>query len=88
MWLSLFIEEGSPRSATPQRADKPVPKRGGMITRTCSRCGSMEECLAGGIPAGWSIATEGERVEFICVRCVRANLRAIEGKLPQEYWEY
>ena len=48
----------------------------------------MEKCLAGGIPAGWSIATEDERVEFICVRCVRANLRAIEGKLPQEYWEY
>jgi len=48
----------------------------------------MEKCPARGIPAGWSIATEGERVEFICVRCVRANLRSIEGKLPQEYWEY
>jgi hypothetical protein len=58
------------------------------MTRTCSRCGSIEKCPASGIPAGWSIATEGERVEFLCVRCVRANLRAIEGKLPQEYWEY
>jgi hypothetical protein len=88
MWLSRFIEERLPRSATPQRTDKPVPKRGGIITRTCSRCGSMEKCPARGIPADWSIATEGERVEFICVRCVRANLRAIEGKLPQEYREY
>jgi len=29
----------------------------------------------------------GSRVEFLCPACARANIRAIEGKLPEEYWE-
>jgi hypothetical protein len=29
----------------------------------------------------------GGRVEFLCPACARANIRAIEGKLPEEYWE-
>jgi hypothetical protein len=33
------------------------------------------------------MATEGKRVEYQCGPCVRANIRAIEGKLPQEWWE-
>ena len=29
----------------------------------------------------------GRRVEYLCVECARTNIRAIEGKLPEEYWE-
>jgi hypothetical protein len=30
---------------------------------------------------------EAGRTQFLCVDCSRANIRAIEGKLPEEYWE-
>jgi hypothetical protein len=30
---------------------------------------------------------ENRRTEFLCIDCARANIRAIEGKLPEEYWE-
>jgi hypothetical protein len=29
----------------------------------------------------------GRRLEYLCVDCAHANIRAIEGKLPEEYWE-
>ncbi|MCA1834447.1 MAG: hypothetical protein ABR552_10755 [Actinomycetota bacterium] len=60
---------------------------GKVVRRQCARCGRTEKCLPGGIPAGWSIATEGDRFEYVCDVCVRRNLRAIESKLPQDYWE-
>jgi len=58
------------------------------ITRTCARCGTMQRCAAESLPEGWSFSTENNRVEYLCVECARANLRAIEGRLPQEYWEF
>lgn len=58
------------------------------ILRTCSACGTQESAPADGLPEGWSLVTEHRRVEYQCVRCVRANIRSIEGKLPQEYWEF
>jgi hypothetical protein len=58
-----------------------------LVVRVCARCGTTEKCIGGGIPPGWAIASEGEKIDFICPGCVRANLRAIEGKLPQEYWD-
>jgi hypothetical protein len=64
------------------------PKKSNIIVRTCARCGTQERCVGGGLPAGWSLATEGKRVEYICPTCVRQNLRAIEAKLPEEYWEF
>lgn len=33
------------------------------------------------------MVTENKRVEFQCAECVRANIRAIEGKLSAEWWE-
>lgn len=56
--------------------------------RSCSLCGTMAEAPEGGLPEGWSmdVDTRG-RLSFQCPRCVRANIRAIEGKLPEEYWE-
>jgi hypothetical protein len=53
----------------------------------CSRCGATAEAPEGGLPPGWSLATERRGVEQLCAACTRANIRAIEGKLPEEYWE-
>jgi hypothetical protein len=39
------------------------------------------------VPDGWSFAVEGKRVVYQCADCVRRNIRAIEGKLPEEWWE-
>ncbi len=58
------------------------------VVRSCSRCGSQAEAKEGGVPEGWSFATDRRRVEYQCPNCVRANIRAIEGKLPEEYWEF
>ena len=57
-------------------------------TRTCSRCGRTAVCGQDSIPLGWTVMTEGRRIQYVCVECSRANLRAIEGKLPEEYWEF
>lgn len=40
-----------------------------------------------GVPEGWSFAVEGKRMTHQCPDCVRRNIRAIEGKLPEEWWE-
>ena len=57
------------------------------IVRTCSYCGTQAEAPEEGLPHGWSLAVEGKRIEYHCPTCLRANIRSIEGKLPQEYWE-
>jgi hypothetical protein len=31
---------------------------------------------------------EGRRVEYLCPACARGNIRAIEGRLTEEYWEF
>jgi len=33
------------------------------------------------------MSVERKRVEYICVDCSRANIRAIEGRRTEEYWE-
>lgn len=49
----------------------------------------MAEAPEGGLPEAWSFAVENDgRMVYQCPSCVRVNIRAIEGKLPQEYWEY
>lgn len=58
------------------------------MTRACSKCGVTEECPDGGLPAGWSFEFEDGRLTYTCTSCLRANIRAIEAKLPQEYWEF
>lgn len=61
------------------------------MTRTCSRCGKQGETPEGddaGMPVGWSFGVEPDgRMTYICPDCARANIRAIEGKLPEEYWD-
>jgi DNA-directed RNA polymerase subunit RPC12/RpoP len=58
------------------------------VQRTCARCGRQAEAPEDGIPDGWSFGVEGKRITYLCPDCARANIRAIEGKLPEEYWEY
>ena len=41
----------------------------------------------GGLPEGWSMATDERGVELHCGACTRRNIRSIEAKLPEEYWE-
>jgi hypothetical protein len=49
----------------------------------------MAEAPEEGLPTGWSFAVEagGKRMTYTCPDCTRANIRSIEGKLPEEYWE-
>jgi hypothetical protein len=57
-----------------------------VIARNCSRCGAP----AGGeaeLPAGWSLVTDERGVSLLCLDCTRANVRSIEAKLPEEWWE-
>jgi hypothetical protein len=39
------------------------------------------------MPAGWSLATDPRGLVFHCEACTRTNVRAIEGKLDEEWWE-
>ena len=52
------------------------------MEQTCSVCGTVGDADAD----GWSFAVERGRRTYTCNECARANIRAIEGKLPEEYW--
>lgn len=93
--------EGGPDMAQKAAAKKPgtVTKKPGtksgakkkkveQVTRTCNRCGTQEKCPEGSMPSGWSLEVTARGNEFTCAPCLRGNLRAIEAKLPQEYWEW
>ena len=54
---------------------------------TCSRCGTVEEVDGDGLPAGWSLVTDERGMGYVCLECTRANVRSIEAKLPEEWWE-
>ncbi|HYG93427.1 MAG TPA: hypothetical protein VD859_07520 [Nocardioides sp.] len=51
---------------------------------TCDFCGRAAPEDA--VPLTWSTAVEGGRPKRYCDVCSRKNLRAMEGKLDQEYW--
>lgn len=69
-------------AATRSRSKPKAP-----TSRVCSLCGRSRPCAPGGTPPGWTMQMTGRGVEYLCVDCARANIRAIEGKLPEEYWE-
>lgn len=76
-------------AAAPQRR-RATPRKeaaADQVTVYCSRCGTGASTVRGGIPGGWSVGFAGGRLEYLCVACARANIRAIEGKLPEEWWE-
>jgi len=53
------------------------------VLPSCSICGTQAEDW---IAAGWTVTKDGDRTTYLCVECARENIRAIEGKLPEEYW--
>jgi len=57
------------------------------VTRICSRCGTTGEAAGDGAPSGWSFATSRRGLEWMCLACTRDNVRSIEAKLPEEWWE-
>jgi hypothetical protein len=57
------------------------------VTRSCSYCGTTAEAPEDGLPEGWSFDVEDRGIRYQCADCVRRNIRAIEGKLPEEWWE-
>jgi hypothetical protein len=58
-----------------------------VATRTCSRCGTMAEGPEDGLPEGWAFEVEDGRMVWTCGPCVRRNIRAVEAKLAQEWWD-
>ena len=52
---------------------------------TCDLCGAV---VPGPTrpPLTWSLSLERGQVQRYCDVCTRDNLRAMEGKLDQEYW--
>lgn len=50
---------------------------------SCSICGATAEDW---FAVGWTITKERGRTTYLCDECARENIRAIEGKLPEEYW--
>lgn len=42
--------------------------------------------MAETMPLEWVTSRSGEREEVYCTTCARQNLRAIEGRLDQEWW--
>jgi hypothetical protein len=53
---------------------------------TCSVCGSLADD-EGDLPAGWSLVTNERGMGHVCCACTRSNIRSIEAKLPEEWWE-
>ena len=58
------------------------------VQRSCARCGSPGDGPDDGMPEGWSLDVDPDRgVQYLCGPCTRSNVRSIEAKLPQEWWE-
>ena len=51
---------------------------------SCSVCGVTSDDDA---PLDWSFSVDRGRPAHQCPDCARTNIRAIEGKLPEEWWE-
>lgn len=54
---------------------------------TCDRCGLEAGPGEGEPPLAWSSEQAADGVRWACPVCTRDNVRAIEGKLGQEWWE-
>lgn len=49
---------------------------------TCSGCGTTVSDR----PATWSLQVGARGQTWLCERCTRENLRAIEAKLDEAWW--
>jgi hypothetical protein len=57
-----------------------------LNVNTCRSCGTIAES-DDELPAGWSLVTDERGVGRLCLTCTRTNIRSIEAKLPEEWWE-
>lgn len=57
------------------------------MNRHCARCGLPGEGPDDGMPEGWSLDVGSRGAQYLCSTCTRDNVRSIEAKLPQEWWE-
>ena len=56
---------------------------GGMAESvSCAWCGRSAEAP----PLTWTLQTTDRGSEWLCEECTRVNLRAVEAKLPTEWW--
>ncbi|MGQ0616727.1 MAG: hypothetical protein ACT4PW_07005 [Acidimicrobiia bacterium] len=60
-------------------------ERSGTL-RSCNRCGAGTEGSDDTLAAGWSSSADEAGTTWLCGGCTRENLRAIEAKLPEEWW--
>lgn len=51
---------------------------------TCDLCGA--DSGSDETPLTWSLSVDQGRARRYCEECTRTHLRAMEGKLDQEYW--
>jgi MinD superfamily P-loop ATPase len=49
---------------------------------TCRGCGTVAEAT----PVTWAVSLENGSTQYFCERCVRENIRAIEGRLDSDLW--
>ncbi len=49
---------------------------------TCGRCGRQEARP----PLTWSREVDERGVRLLCDDCTRENVRAIEGRLAEQWW--
>jgi hypothetical protein len=50
---------------------------------TCAWCGAT---AGDGPPPTWTLQSSARGDEWLCERCTRDNLRAIEGRLDSTWW--
>ena len=57
------------------------------MDETCSVCGKVADpAVDGDPPVAWSAEIVDARPSWVCPRCTRDNVRAIEAKLDQNWW--
>ena len=54
----------------------------GQVMVSCAMCG----VTADEVPLTWAASVERGRMRYYCERCSRENVRAIEGRLDQEWF--
>src|SRR4051794_13191225 len=57
-----------------------------LHVNTCSHCGTIAD-TDDELPPGWSLVTDERGLGRLCLTCTRTNIRSIEAKLPEEWWE-
>jgi hypothetical protein len=58
------------------------------MPRACTHCGALATGTDDDqLPPGWSFVTNERGIQWMCLDCTRTNVRSIEAKLPEEWWE-